>query len=406
MLRSLDALEGLEPAAVAFGSGTETRGHGVWSAIAGRPSRTPPSPAEPPSRLQRARRRPGGAKERERAARASPTRATSFTASLESLKLLAPGARRRRRSASAEARHPRARRRGKRPRESERQAFWRRATSGVAVGLGAGVAERRVAARLRARRAGSLRGQLRGTTVSRCPRGTRSASAAAAGRERRRAERRRAAAACRRRRRCSRRAITRRFAGSRGVARRGRRRCAGTTRPATPHARGRTVCRVRVRGVPPSDELAPRSFRTWVAARTKSSVFRAQGAVATGERWSRPTSACCAPRWAVPRARRREGKQNLFFFFFFSRVHGFDRHRRHAIARKTTNRARRGDESGGRASRSTTTRSCARDEAASIRRVRLQAEYEVEARAMRLRNSQGLREDFLSVTHEVLGAEA
>ena len=102
---------------------------------------------------------PEARKSEKRAARASPTHPTSFTASLESLKLLSPK-RKPPTPRVVEARH-------EERRDAEANGARKRelrvlgAGAGVAVGLGAGVAERRVAARLRARRAGSLRGQLR-----------------------------------------------------------------------------------------------------------------------------------------------------------------------------------------------------------------------------------------------------
>jgi hypothetical protein len=370
MLRSLDALEGLEPAAVAFGRVQRRADTAFWSGLppvafaAVEPNRAAvPEEARRPSVPE--------ALGEKRAARASPTHPTSFTASLESLKLLSPK-RKPPTPRVVEARHEERRDAEAKNGARKRELRVLGAGAGVAVGLGAGVAERRVAARLRARRAGSLRGQLRERRFrdvhaereqSLVP-GTRGAG-----------ERSRPPPPWRRRRRACAAlpaSVARRLAAAEAM--RG-------NDAETPETRAGEQSPGSSSGSSASDELAPRLFRTWVAGHG-GSRFSATAERARGEA-PRPSAAALAAARARDAARGNRTS---------SSSHApTDSIGRNHTAPKTTNSARRGDESSyGHAvvSPPPARRAGDLDRLRAMRR-RLQAEYEVEAHAMRLRNSRG-----------------
>ena len=374
MLRSLDALEGLEPAAVAFGRVQKRADTAFWSGLppvayaAVEPNRAAvPEEARRPSV-------PEARKSEKRAARASPTHPTSFTASLESLKLLSPK-RKPPTPRVVEARHEERRdAEAKTARESESFAFWAPAPasrSASAPASPSGASPRASALDARGCFGDSFGND--GFAMS-----TRKGKKAAfPGREARANDPAAAAVAA---------AASRVHALPASVARRLAAAEAMRGNDAeTPKTRAGERSPGSSSGSSASDELAPRLFRTWVAG-PGGSRFSATAERARGEA-SKPSAAALAAARARDAARGNRISSSSSSHAFTDSIG-----RNHTNSAKTTNSARRGDESSyGRAvvSPPPARRAGDLDRLRAMRR-RLQAEYEVEARAMRLRNSQGL----------------
>ena len=369
MLRSLDALEGLEPAAVAFGRVQKRADTAFWSGL------PPVAYAAVDSEFPEEARRPSvpeARKSEKRAARASPTHPTSFTASLESLKLLSP----RRKPPTprvVEARHEERRdAEAKTARESESFAFWAPAPASRSASAPASPsgASPRADGSLDARgRFGDSFGNDGFATSTR-----KGNEAVFLGREARANDPAAAAvAAAASRVRALPASVARRLAAAEAMrgndAETPGRQCAGEQSPGSSS------------GSSASDELAPRLFRTWVAghggARVSATAERARGEA------SKPSAAALAAARARDAARGNRTS---------SSSHApTDSIERNHTAPKTTNSARRGDESSyGHAvvSPPPARRAGDLDRLRAMRR-RLQAEYEVEAHAMHLRNSRG-----------------
>ena len=370
MLRSLDALEGLEPAAVAFGRVQRRADTAFWSGLppvafaAVEPNRAAvPEEARRPSVPE--------ALGEKRAARASPTHPTSFTASLESLKLLSP----RRKPPTprvVEARHEERRdAEAKTARESESFAFWAPAPASRSASAPASPsgASPRADGSLDARgRFGDSFGNDGFATSTR-----KGNEAVFPGREARANDPAAAAvAAAASRVRALPASVARRLAAAEAM--RG-------NDAETPETRAGEQSPGSSSGSSASDELAPRLFRTWVAGHG-GSRFSATAERARGEA-PRPSAAALAAARARDAARGNRTS---------SSSHApTDSIGRNHTAPKTTNSARRGDESSyGHAvvSPPPARRAGDLDRLRAMRR-RLQAEYEVEAHAMRLRNSRG-----------------
>ena len=390
MLRSLDALEGLEPAAVAFGRVQRRADTAFWSglppvafAAVERANRAPAVPEEA--------RRPSvpEALGEKRAARASPTHLstrlsdTSFTASLESrfekklsLKLLSP----RRKPPTprvVEARHEERRdAEAKTARESESFAFWAsapasRSASAPASPSGASPrADGSLDARGTLNRFGDSFGNDDHATSTR-----KGNEAVFPGREARANDPAAAAvAAAASRVRALPASVARRLAAAeamRGNDAETPEWRAGEQSEQSPGSSS---------GSSASDELAPRLFRTWVAGHG-GSRFSATAERARGDA-PKPSAAALA----AARARDAARGNRVISSSSIGRNHT-------STAPKTTNTSfRRGDESDkyGRAvvSPPPARRAGDLDRLRAMRR-RLQAEYEVEAHAMRLRNSRG-----------------
>ena len=404
MLRSLDALEGLEPAAVAFGRVQRRADTAFWSglppvafAAVERANRAPAVPEEA--------RRPSvpEALGDKRAARASPTHLstrlsdTSFTASLESrfekklsLKLLSP----RRKPPTprvVEARHEERRDAEAKTssRESESFAFWAsapasRSASAPASPSGASPrADGSLDARGTLNRFGDSFGNDDHATSTR-----KGNEAVFPGREARANDPAAAAvAAAASRVRALPASVARRLAAAEAM--RG-------NDAETPETReqSREQSPGSSSGSSASDELAPRLFRTWVAGHG-GSRFSATAERARGDA-PRPSAAALA----AARARDAARGNRVISSSSIGRNHTST-----ARENKTTNSASRGDESEsyGRAvvSPPPARRAGDLDRLRAMRR-RLQAEYEVEAHAMRLRNSSSARkrDDVLGVHSE------
>ncbi len=373
MLRSLDALEGLEPAAVAFGRVQRRADTAFWSGL-------PPVAfaAVEPNRviIPEEARRPSvpEALGDKRSARASPTHPTSFTASLESrfekklsLKLLSP----RRKPPTprvVEARHEERRdAEAKTARESESFAFWASAPASRSASAPASPsgASPRADGSLDARgRFGDSFGNDDHATSTR-----KGNEAVFPGREARANDPAAAAvAAAASRVRALPASVARRLAAAEAM--RG-------NDAETPETRAGEQSPGSSSGSSASDELAPRLFRTWVAGHG-GSRFSATAERARGDA-PKPSAA------ALAAARARDAARG-------NRISSSSIGRNHtARENKSTNSARRGDESSyGHAvvSPPPARRAGDLDRLRAMRR-RLQAEYEVEAHAMRLRNSRG-----------------
>ena len=404
MLRSLDALEGLEPAAVAFGRVQRRADTAFWSglppvafAAVERANRAPAVPEEA--------RRPSvpEALGEKRSARASPThlspsdavKDTSFTASLESrfekklsLKLLSP----RRKPPTprvVEARHEERRdAEAKTARESESFAFWASAPASRSASAPASPsgASPRADGSLDARgRFGDSFGNDDHATSTR-----KGNEAVFPGREARANDPAAAAvAAAASRVRALPASVARRLAAAEAM--RG-------NDAETPEWRAGEQSEQSLSGSSSgssaSDELAPRLFRTWVAGHG-GSRFSATAERARKSDAPKPSAAALA----AARARDAARGNRVISSSSIGRNHT-------STAPKTTNTSfRRGDESDkyGRAvvSPPPARRAGDLDRLRAMRR-RLQAEYEVEAHAMRLRNSSSARkrDDVLGVHSE------
>ena len=372
MLRSLDALEGLEPAAVAFGRVQKRADTAFWSGL------PPVAYAAVDSEFPEEARRPSvpeARKSEKRAARASPTHPTSFTASLESLKLLSPK-RKPPTPRVVEARHEERRdAEAKTARESESFAFWAPAPasrSASAPASPSGASPRASALDARGRFGDSFGNDGFATSTRK------GKKAAFPGREARANDPAAAAvAAAASRVHALPASVARRLAAAEAMrgndAETPGRQCAGEQSPGSSS------------GSSASDELAPRVFRTWVAG-PGGSRFSATAERARGEA-SKPSAAALAAARARDAARGNRISSSSSSHAFTDSIG-----RNHTNSAKTTDSARRGDESSyGRAvvSPPPARRAGDLDRLRAMRR-RLQAEYEVEARAMRLRNSQGL----------------
>ena len=368
MLRSLDALEGLEPAAVAFGRVQKRADTAFWSGL------PPVAYAAVDSEFPEEARRPSvpeARKSEKRAARASPTHPTSFTASLEPLKLLSPK-RKPPTPRVVEARHEERRdAEAKTARESESFAFWAPAPASRSASAPASPsgASPRADGSLDARgRFGDSFGNDGFATSTR-----KGNEAVFPGREARANDPAAAAvAAAASRVRALPASVARRLAAAEAM--RG-------NDAETPETRAGEQSPGSSSGSSASDELAPRLFRTWVAGHG-GSRFSATAERARGEA-PRPSAAALAAARARDAARGNRTS---------SSSHApTDSIERNHTAPKTTNSARRGDESSyGRAvvSPPPARRAGDLDRLRAMRR-RLQAEYEVEAHAMHLRNSRG-----------------
>ena len=396
MLRSLDALEGLEPAAVAFGRVQRRADTAFWSglppvafAAVERANRAPAVPEE-------ARRPsvPEALGEKRSASPTSPTHPTSFTASLESrfekklsLKLLSP----RRKPPTprvVEARHEERRdAEAKTARESESFAFWASAPASRSASAPASPsgASPRADGSLDARgRFGDSFGNDDHATSTR-----KGNEAVFPGREARANDPAAAAvAAAASRVRALPASVARRLAAAEAMrgndAETSVSSRAGEQSEQSPGSSS---------GSSASDELAPRLFRTWVAGHG-GSRFSATAERARGDA-PKPSAAALA----AARARDAARGNRVISSSSIGRNHT-------STAPKTTNTSfRRGDESDkyGRAvvSPPPARRAGDLDRLRAMRR-RLQAEYEVEAHAMRLRNSSSARkrDDVLGVHSE------
>ena len=295
MLRSLDALEGLEPAAVAFGRVQKRADTAFWSGL-------PPvayAAVEPESsrRPEEARRPsvPEARKSEKRAARASPTHPTSFTASLESLKLLSPK-RKPPTPRVVEARHEERRdAEAKTARESESFAFWAPAPasrSASAPASPSGASPRASALDARGRFGDSFGNDGFATSTRK------GKKAAFPGREARANDPAAAAVAA---------AASRVHALPASVARRLAAAEAMRGNDAeTPETRAGERSPGSSSGSSASDELAPRLFRTWVAG-PGGSRFSATAERARARRLRNPRRRRSRRRArATPRARETE----------------------------------------------------------------------------------------------------
>ena len=319
MLRSLDALEGLEPAAVAFGRVQRRADTAFWSGLppvafaAVEPNRAAvPEEARRPSVPE--------ALGEKRAARASPTHPTSFTASLESLKLLSPK-RKPPTPRVVEARHEERRdAEAKTARESESFAFWAPAPasrSASAPASPSGASPRASALDARGRFGDSFGNDGFATSTRK------GNEAVFPGREARANDPAAAAvAAAASRVRALPASVARRLAAAEAM--RG-------NDAETPETRAGEQSPGSSSGSSASDELAPRLFRTWVAGHG-GSRFSATAERARGEA-PKPSAA------ALAAARARDAARG-------NRISSSSIGRNHtARENKTTNSARRGEES-------------------------------------------------------------